>query len=480
MIRKQRFLGIFALIISLIFCAELIIHGIANFNFAFNPIENQANFDKRYIQRGIEYLFLVIIYIVWLIENKRQRKSYDFREILKSASIFLLIAFIGYPVSSDIFLYLHYGLMDLNSINPFINAAGSFKSELSPLFVWSQTSTYGPVSQLFFLLSAYFTSVSIVLGVYVFKLFCLVGHIVNGYLIGQQLKSSKHQSKITLAYLVNPLILFEQVTNAHLDVFICTVLIALIICIRQHRYVATVLVTWIGFLTKTIPIIWLPMLFVFLIKKKLWKSLMIASILSLAIAFILSLTVFPTGKSWLSILNSGVVWQTAGSLHNILSFILEKTAHLLPNPANNPNRIKNVTTIGFKMLTYLIFVIYYAWTLFKAYFRKGYSTTNLVLDIGWATLVLFLFATPWYQPWYCSILLPIVALYPSSWFFALTTLTFCISSICSYHLLAYPNAPGEIFLLVSIITVVPPIVVLLLKAKLLQAMPHIGTVKQFQ
>ncbi|HEY9636854.1 MAG TPA: hypothetical protein V6D14_25870 [Coleofasciculaceae cyanobacterium] len=468
--KNKKTLLAFALIISLILCAELFINGSAYLNAKFNPGENRTSFDSLYIRIGVEYLLLNIIYLVWLVQNKRRSQYSNFLNILKVSSIFILIAFISYPISTDIYLYLHYGLMDLNGINPFVNTAASFNSQLSPLLAWFQTSTYGPASQLLFAISAYFTSVSINFGVYIFKLFCMIGHIVNGYLIWRQLKSSQHQTNLTIAYLLNPLILFEQVTNAHLDVFICTSLILLIICIEQRRYVLSVSATLVGFLTKTIPIIWLPLLFMFLVRQKQWKSLTIVTILFLAIVCTLSITVFPTSKAWMSILNSGVE-LTAGSLHNIVASIVKNIEQLLQNSTNNSYRITKITTSGFKILTYLVFVIYYVCTLFKIYFRQRYSTTNLILDIGWTTLVLFLFATPWYQPWYCSILLPIVALYASSSFFVLTTLTFCISST-SYYLLIYPNAPGPFFVLVSIITVLPTILVLLLRTKLLQAIAH--------
>jgi alpha-1,6-mannosyltransferase len=478
MIKNKKTLVAFALIISLILCVELFLNGFAYLNAKFHPTVNSTDFDSLYIRIGVWYLFLNIIYLVWLSQNKRCIQSPNFLNILKITSAFILIAFMSYPISTDIYLYLHYGLMDLNGINPFVNTAGSFKSQLYPLLSWSQTSTYGPISQFLFAISAYFTSISIYFGVYIFKLFCLIVHIVNGYLIWRQLKCSQHQTKLTIAYLLNPVILFEQVTNAHLDVFICTSLIILIIGLKQYRYVLSVSATLVGFLIKTIPIVWLPLLFVFLAKRKHWKSLIIGTILFIAIVVTLSLTVFPTSKAWLSLLNPGVGLQTANSLHNILTSIVKNIERLLQNSANHPYGITNLTTSAFKILTYLIFIIYYLWILFKIYFRQKYSQTNLILDIGWTTLVLFLFATPWLMPWYCSILLPIVALYASSWLFVLTSLTFCISSISSY-LLVYPNAPGLFYLLSSIITVVPTILLLLLRTKLLQSIPHPWYVREF-
>jgi alpha-1,6-mannosyltransferase len=470
-IKNQKLLFIFALIVALILGIELVVHGYNYLNYISHIAKQNNDFESSYFRRGIEYIILNIIYFLWLIQNKALKKRSNFINLLKLSIVFLLIAFFSYPVTSDIYLYLQYGLMDINKINPFLNPAGTFTSDLSPFLVWKQSSTYGPISQIFFIISAVFTSFGLVGRVYVFKFFCLLGHTLNSYLIWRQLKDCKHQNKITLAYLLNPLLLFEHVANAHLDVFICTALIVLINFIKQNRYTYSILTIWIGFLTKTIPIIWLPLISVFLVRQRRWKSLLIAAFLSLAIVTALFSTVLPTSKAWLSILNPGVSWQTAGSLHNILDVVLNTIEPFLSNLGARPQRIKRITLFAFKTLAYLGFVIFYAKTLLNVYFKRGYSTNNLILDMGWTTLVLFLFATPWYQPWYCSILLSIAALKSDSWFFVLTSLTFCISSTCSYYLLAY--APEQYLLVVvSIITVVPTIGVLITKPRILRAIPH--------
>jgi alpha-1,6-mannosyltransferase len=162
------------------------------------------------------------------VRNWKINKFYEFSDIVKATSIFLAIAWIAYPVSSDIYLYLQYGLMGLNKVNPYLISSGNFASELSPFIFWDQTSTYGPISQLFFMAAAFFLSFNTILGIYIFKLICLLAHLLNSYLIWRQLKLSPHQQIITITYLINPLLLFEQATEAHIDVFVCTSIILLI------------------------------------------------------------------------------------------------------------------------------------------------------------------------------------------------------------------------------------------------------------
>jgi alpha-1,6-mannosyltransferase len=113
---------------------------------------------------GSQYLVLTVIYLTWLVRNEQKYKGYEFLDILKSTWVFLAIAFIGYPLTQDIYLYLQYGLMAINGLNPYMSA-GDFASVLSPFIFWNQTSTYGPISQIFLIISAALVPVSPIFGV---------------------------------------------------------------------------------------------------------------------------------------------------------------------------------------------------------------------------------------------------------------------------------------------------------------------------
>ncbi|WP_421659242.1 hypothetical protein [Leptothermofonsia sp. ETS-13] len=406
----------------------------------------------QYIRMGIEYLCLNIIYVIWLVlklkKTQETDKSPSFYSVLKFSTPFLLIAFIAYPTTADIYTYLHSGLMTLNGLNPYLVPAGKFDSIISPFLAWYQTSTYGPVSQVLFAIAAWFTPVSIVLGVYVFKLLCLLFHIGNSYFIGIQLKGSRYQAAIAGGYLLTPILLFEHVAQAHVDVFLSTILIILIACLRQQRYILSVVFSWIGFLCKTLPIIWLPLVLLLIIRRRRWKILLLSACFSLILIATLSFSILPDYKAWISLLNSGVIWQTAGSFHNILEVVLHYLQSFLPKAISGEKSYRLV--IPFKGLTYLGYIIFYIWLLLRAYFKKSYTENHLILDMGWATLILFLFATPWYQPWYASILLPLVALlittpfHRQSLLFIFASLIFCLSST-SYHLLSVPGGQPVLF-----------------------------------
>ncbi|MBD2509326.1 hypothetical protein H6G91_18855 [Nostoc muscorum FACHB-395] len=433
--KKNQILLGSAIILSLILCGELAIRA---YSFHLDALGNSTgrylpdfpnHFDQ--IRTGIELLFLTIIYVVWLIINKNKEKDITFIKILKNSSFFLLIAFASYPITTDINLYIHYGLMYLNGVNPFLNPASTFTSELSPFLAWKQTSTYGPISQLFFMFSAFFVAITPSLGIYVFKLICLLFHILNSYLIWGHLKNYPYKVNVTTAYLVSPLLLYEQVTNAHIDVLISTILIILIIFLKNYNYLAAIVIAWIGFLIKTLPIVWLPLIFVYLIKQQRWKILFSAIFISVAIIFATSLIALPSVDAWTSLFNPGVKDRVGGSLYSLIKNLL--SIKIL----NLPITLQATVFSRFKPIIFSIFVISYLIILVKPYLKKTYSTTSFSTNIGWITLILFLFAAPWYCSWYSSVLLAVVALNidSNSKRFVITSIVFCLSSTVFYYLL---------------------------------------------
>ncbi|MBE9185522.1 hypothetical protein IQ270_12625 [Microcoleus sp. LEGE 07076] len=457
-LKNQKILYAVALAASLIFCIAITSIGITKFYSVLQGGENYNDFPTsgfsviRLLING-SYLIATVTYIIWLF-NKKNTSS-TFTDICKYAIPFLALAFIAYPLSNDIYMYLHYGAMSLHKINPYLNKSDSFVSAVSPFVNWLQTSTYGPVSLFFFTLSALALPISPLLGVYIFKIICLLVHALNAYLIWRFLTNSEQRSLITTAYLLNPILLNEQITNAHIDVLLANTLIVLIGCIYYQRYVFAVLAIWVGFLVKTLPVIWMPLVFAFLCKQRRWKDLAASVLLSLLIIAAVTYTFLPTVSAWSSLSNPGVSGATARSFHHSLNIFLNFLPALTVET-------KNSLASFIKYFSYLSWIVYYGVTLIKSYLSPNDSEINLVSDIGWTTLTLFLFATPWLMPWYPSILLPIAALSINAPHFVLTSLTFCLSPSI---LLGGGAGKNLISLVTSFVTIVPPTALLIFGRK---------------
>jgi alpha-1,6-mannosyltransferase len=422
-----------ALPLSIYLCIALTILGLDKFHYLLAGGKRFATFPDASTHLGISlsYLFLVLFHLIWLLGTPDFYRPAHFRDILKRTSIFLLLALIAYPLGNDIYLYLHFGLMNLSQVDPFTTPAGEFVSGLTPFVDWKQTSTYGPISQLLFSFSASAIAFSPFLAIYLFKSICLLAHLFNGYLIWKILPPLQ-RGKITTAYLICPLLLVEQVGSAHVDVFINTCVLLVAACLIKQRYAIAFLALWGGFLAKTIPIIWMPLLGVFLIRRQYWKQLAIALLASLFIVATLSLTVLPNLQSWRSLLNPGVIGQYQSSLPALLRASFETLQIFLPGflPLSDQKQVLlRVARSGL-----LVFALFYGWVMLRMFWKHTYSAMHLLEAMGWVTLVLMLYSTAWLMPWYVSVLLAIAAVIPTARVFGITTLMFMVSSSAMYWL----------------------------------------------
>jgi alpha-1,6-mannosyltransferase len=174
---------------------------------------------------------------------------------------------------------------------------------------------------------------------------------------------------------------------------------------------------------------------------------------------VITYTFLPTVAAWKSLLNPRLVSATARLFHHLINI----GGNFFPNITleTSPSILSFL-----KGFSYCIWMIYYLVTLLKSYFRNNYSEINLVSDIGWITLSLFLFATPWLMPWYPSILLPIAALSINAPHFVLTSLTFALSPSI---ILGAGAGTNPITILTASITVIPPTALLVLRRKFVRS-----------
>jgi alpha-1,6-mannosyltransferase len=436
-VKLNRPLSGIALLLATFLSVALAYLGTSKFYYLLAGGRKFPTFPNLYWQLGIglSYLLLSFLYIIWVwhtVDRVPPKTTGRFSNLLLRASVFLGLAFISYPLGNDIYIYLHTGLMNLSGANPFLVRAAAFMSELSPYVDWGQTSTYGPVSQILFTISSVFLVVHPLLAVYVFKAICLVFHVVNAFLLWKWLPS-QDQEKITSFYLLHPLLLVEQVGSAHIDILVSTSLILFALSFARQRFWSAFGALWFGFLSKTLPILWAPLVALSFLRLGRWKLLIKMILASGAIALILSVLALPSVTAWRSLLNPGVAGQLQSSLHAIARFGLDLVRIFLPDWITPAESGEILITLNQMML--LGFLCFYAWRLWRS--DRYWKTTprTLIEEMGWVTLVLMLFATPWLMPWYCSVPLTFAALIPRARLFGITSLAFGLSSSAQYVLL---------------------------------------------
>ncbi|EKQ69741.1 hypothetical protein OsccyDRAFT_2385 [Leptolyngbyaceae cyanobacterium JSC-12] len=424
-------LGI-ALPLAIYLSASLTILGLDKYHYILAGGKRFATFPnfQSYLGISVAYFALVLLHLVWFLSTECSYQFLKFSSLLKLSWVFLLLAYIAYPLGNDIYLYLHVGVMNLNRVDPFLTPAGSFFSQLTPFVDWKQTSTYGPISQLLFTLAATVVPLHPILAVYLFKAVCLGVHILNGYLVWRVVPKPD-QGKFAIAYLLSPLLLLEQVSSAHVDVLVCTSILLTAICFYSQRYATAFLALWGGFMAKTIPVIWMPLLVLFLVRQQRWKQLILGLLISASVVGLLTITVLPSFVAWRSLFNPGVTGQYQSSIHALVRAGLETLPYFMLD-APEPSQYK-YWLLGLSRLTLIGFAIFYAWTALTL-LRRSATAAQLLEKIGWVTLVLMLYATSWLMPWYVSTLYAIAVVLPQAHLFGLTTLMFGVSSSAMYLL----------------------------------------------
>ncbi|MBW4538807.1 MAG: hypothetical protein KME43_06610 [Myxacorys chilensis ATA2-1-KO14] len=434
---KNRLLFVLALLVSTYLSVTLLHLGIDKFYYILVGGKKFATFPDLRIQLGIglSYVFISILYLIWIgkhFQDTPPAVTSRFRDVLKSASPFLVLAFIAYPLGNDIYIYLHSGLMNLNRVNPFVVRAAAFSTELSPYVDWGQTSTYGLVSQAIFTVSAAFVAVHPLVAVYVYKAICLALHTLNGFLIWKWLPHTERH-RVAIAYLLHPLLLMEQVSSGHVDLLVSTSLIAFAISYAKWRYWTAFTALWMGLLAKTLPLIWVPLMAIAVLRRGQGKQLFRMISASIAIVGVLTLTILPNVSAWRSLLNPGVEGQFQSSLLAIARFLLDITRIFIA-PEWLSFETGQAILLGLVRLTILGFIGFYAWRLWRSDRYWDNTPQKLLEEMGWVTLVLLLIATPWLMPWYSSILITFAALLPRARLFGLTSLAFGLSSSAQYVL----------------------------------------------
>jgi alpha-1,6-mannosyltransferase len=454
-----------AVVLSIILTVELLFH-------QFSPTDGGKT--SSYIRRGLEYTLLNVIYFAWLIRRIRERQTVSLPRSgfetagrvlddsesgprLLPSSIFLALSLISYPVTADVYLYLQYGLMCLNGVNPYTHRAGDFASALTPHLHWAEAANYGPIQLGVVSLLASFLPLGIFSAVYILKGFCLALHVLNAHLIGRVLKGSSYRGLAAFAYLVNPILLFEQVVNAHLDVLSCTLLILMLLFLKRKNDEGATVANWASVYVKAYAIVWVPIYFAYLLRNRRWASLAMGVLLWVATIVGLTLTLFPNGEAWARLQGPGK-WMAAGSLHDIFSAILDGLSGVLPEIVV---RKKAGIVLMSKLASYLGFCLFYAWLLWRFFFVERGTEEALSRGLGWATLLLFLLATPWFQPWYATVLIPFVVINRDDRLFAITAAAFATLATTSYYVFAYASVRGPL-LVVSLLTVGPPIALIAL------------------
>lgn len=353
----------------------------------------------------ITYVFLFTsISITYYMIIKYNKKIFtNWEQVAKFILVVAVIFFIMLPfTSTDIFYYMATGRSEAKyGVNPYYTSVGQlmqndeYKEQtendeilLKMPQVWKNTTiVYGPIWPLICKILSSMSMGNLSFSLFIYKLFNLILHIANCYLI---YKISNKKKIFTLIYGLNPMILLEGIVNVHNDMLsIFFILIALYFFIKKKKIIPTVIFLSIATAVKYYAILLVPFLVIYHYRKeKISKRLLYSS--GLAIIFIIVLVLcYMFYMQDIEVLKGIAVQQGkyAGSLFLLIFLnISPKTAQLAVK--------------GFM----LAFIVIYLYNVVKLLFTKKEISLRKSMQLYNSLLILFIFGTitnlhSWYFMW---------------------------------------------------------------------------------
>jgi alpha-1,6-mannosyltransferase len=322
--------------------------------------------------------------------------------ILIGAAIMLrLVWLFAFPdLSDDYARFVWDGRLTVSGHNPFkylpadIMKSGltGFKSDTVVYKAMnSQTyyTCYPPLLQMIFAIAAWIFPNSTIGDVIILRLFNMAADIGSIYLLIRLCEKWKVDTKLTLWYAINPMVIAELTGNLHYEgVMIFFILLTVWFCERKRLWLAVICFT-ASVITKLIPLMLLP-LFLFYWKGR--KGVLFCSgvLLLTLISFLPFFDMYIVYKFWSSI-NS--YFRESEYNASIYYLVRDTVMHF-----TNENKIEIVGPI----LTLISGVLLFFYAIIK---RSSLNTERLLRGFSWTLLIYYAFTTTIFS-WYIT---PLIA-----------------------------------------------------------------------
>lgn len=381
---------------------EKIIDLISSFTFFFTKPTLDITLEKVIGTIFFVGLFCAIAFAYFNILKNYKNEFTTTKNVAIFIIVISLLFFIMLPLTStDVFYYIGTGWSEAKyGVNPYYttvneimdNVDGAAQDDmlLKMKGIWSgQTIVYGPVWPLVCRILSGLSMGNLLLALFIYKLFNLVLHLINTYLI---YKITNKRSLFALMYGLNPLVLFDGLVNVHNEVLlIFLILFGLYFLIRKKNIFLTVVFFALATAVKYIAILLIPFLVLYYYRKEKPVKKILKSFL-LAILFIAIVTLcYMIYMRKFDILK-GVMIQQGKFANSILTALAIKDFY---------------TALTVSVVFMIAFIIIYIATLIKILFTKKQYTFSGFIRIYNGLLVLFLFGVITnFQSWYILWILP--------------------------------------------------------------------------
>lgn len=346
-------------------------------------------------------LFSIIISLYFIITKKSDKLFKNIKQlIIYILVITLIFTIMVSSTPSDIWYYIGAGYIDAKyNENPYYTSVQTVKTYitdnkiLNNVTSWQeQTVVYGPVWSLIAKVLCNFTFDNFTIALLIYKLSAIIIHIVNCLLI---YKMTNKKKKFVALYGLNPLILFEMITNLHNDLYLVFfILLALYFLLKKKNILLTIFFLACATGIKYVAVLLAPFLVIYYLKDKPVIKRIGYSILY-AILFISILAIFYSFymKDINMFLN---VFIQQGKYRDSILFVI---LMLFKN-----TKILNIT----KYIFMAFFAILYIFMVLKCLFAKNIKFNKIMRDYNKIIIAfLFLLITNLWQ-WYTVWLIPTI------------------------------------------------------------------------
>lgn len=347
-------------------------------------------------------IFLGISFVYYKIIKENKKIFINNKQIAKFIIIVSIIFLIMLPLTStDVFYYIGTGWSEAcYDVNPYYTSVNKLMQENSdasndPMLlkmqgIWSgQTIVYGPIWPLVCKILSGLSMGNLGFALFIYKLFNLILHLANTYLI---YKITKGKKVFVLAYALNPLVLFDGITNVHNEILVIFfILLALYFFVRKKNMFFTIVFFALATAVKYFAILLVPFIVLYYyrkekpLKKILYSSLWaIVFLIVLCMCYALYMRDFEVLK--------GIATQQGKFSNSIFIFLAVRNIGLAMTVSK-----------GFM----LAFIIIYIHTICKLLFTtKQYTLATFMRQYNFL-LILFIYGTITnLQSWYILWILP--------------------------------------------------------------------------
>jgi len=352
----------------------------------------------------LQNLVLVYLFALYFLSLAHwPRLHFKVREMFWIGGLLAGIMWLALPANStDIFAYIGLGRMAaVYGVNPYLHTYAEFEDFFSVYLFWKLPMPYGPVVLPVFILAGWLSQVSLFLSIYALKLVWLLVHGSNSWLLYRILKSWKPAAAPYSLFLFafNPLVLLEQIGNAHMDGLLILFSLLAILALQRERHSVALWMALLAALVKLPGLLLCAAIFVYLMRQREWRGIFWGMIGGVVMLAALKLTVFPNLESLMSMVTSRLK-LTQNSLHTWLIDVVKIFSQKLGIEASYPSLLamdRKISTV--------LFALFCLWRLGRIRdFGRLRGEMALVL------LVLLIGYTEWFFPWYATWLLPFAAL----------------------------------------------------------------------